>query len=83
MGLNIHNSAAVVKVTAGTQAAAAIGSAGYAVGATSLALASAGTGTIIAGDIIAINGDAATFVGSPRKDQNGTFIPHNEMRRFK
>jgi Lipocalin-like domain len=32
---------------------------------------------------VSINGDDASFVGSPRKDQNGTFSPHMEVKRFK
>jgi hypothetical protein len=32
---------------------------------------------------VAINGDNAEFVGSPRNDQNGTFTPHVEAVRFK
>lgn len=62
-GLAIHNSAQVRKsVTVGTAANATTGSAGYAVGATTIALASAGTGTIIAGDTVTFTGDSEKYV---------------------
>jgi hypothetical protein len=32
---------------------------------------------------VLISGDSASFVGSPRKDQNGMFSPHSEVKRFK
>jgi hypothetical protein len=45
-------------VTAGTGASATTDNAGYAIGATVITLASAGTGTLIVGDLVAITGDA-------------------------
>lgn len=64
MGFALHNSAATkAAVTAGTNnGSAAVNNAGYAVGATTLTLASAGTGTIIAGDIITIAGDTNKYL---------------------
>lgn len=58
-GMNIRESAQIYSVTAGTGASATTNNAGYAVGATVLTLASAGTGTILAGDVISITGDAS------------------------
>jgi len=59
MGLAVHNSYPIAPVTAGTNSGSTTDAAGYAVGATTLTLASAGTGTILAGDILAITGDAS------------------------
>jgi hypothetical protein len=62
-GFMLHNSAQVkTAVTAGTGASATTNTAGYAVGATTITLASAGTGTILAGDIITIAGDSEKYV---------------------
>ena len=52
MGFNIHESGQVRSHTAGTGASATTNNAGYAIGATTLTLASAGTGTILAGDVL-------------------------------
>ena len=62
-GLLVHNSAAVRKsVAAGTGASATTNTAGYAIGATSITLAVAGTGTILTGDSITITGDPEKYV---------------------
>jgi hypothetical protein len=62
-GFMVHESAKVAKsVTAGTGASATTNNAGYAVGATTITLASAGTGTIIAGDIVVFTGDANKYL---------------------
>ncbi len=62
-GLDIHQSQATkVLVTAGTGASGTTTNAGFAVGVTSIALASAGTGTIIPGDIITFTGDTNQYV---------------------
>lgn len=60
--LSLKESAAIVPVTAGTAASATTNNAGYAVGATVLTLASAGTGTILAGDVITFAGDSNKYV---------------------
>lgn len=56
-GLKIRESAQIVTFTKGTAASATTNNAGYAVGATVLTLASAGTGTILAGDVLTFAGD--------------------------
>ena len=63
-GINIHNSNAIQKlVTTGTSNSAGTTDAtGYAIGSTVIALASAGTGTLIAGDIITFAGDTNEYV---------------------
>ena len=62
-GMAIRESAQVKNlVTSGTGASATTDNAGYAIGATTLTLASAGTGTILAGDVIRITGDANQYV---------------------
>ena len=61
-GMPIRQSAQINTHTAGTGASATTDAAGYAVGATTITLASAGTGTILAGDVIAITGDSEKYV---------------------
>lgn len=63
-GFALRNSAQVkTAVTAGTHnSAGTTNTAGYAVGATTITLASAGTGTIIAGDIITFTGDTNKYL---------------------
>lgn len=61
-GVSIRESGQVVVATAGTGASATTNAAGYAVGATVITLASAGTGTILAGDIITFAGDTNKYV---------------------
>lgn len=51
----------VVTHTAGTASGATTDNSGYAVGATTITLASAGTGTILAGDVLTIAGDTQTY----------------------
>lgn len=59
-GMDMRESAQIKTATAGTATTSCTtDNAGYAVGATTLTLASAGTGTIVAGDIITITGDAS------------------------
>lgn len=62
MGLDIRESAQVVTAAAGTGASATTNNAGYAVGATVITLASAGTGAILAGDVITFAGDTNKYV---------------------
>jgi len=61
-GFAIRESAQVKTVAAGTGASATTNTAGYAVGATVITLAVAGTGTLLAGDAIAFAGDTNKYV---------------------
>lgn len=63
-GFDLHNSAQVkAAVTAGTNnGSATTNTAGYAIGATTITLASAGTGSIIAGDIITFANDTNKYL---------------------
>lgn len=61
-GMKVRESAQIVAQTAGTAASATTDNAGYAVGATVITLASAGTGTIVAGDVISFVGDPNSYV---------------------
>ena len=61
-GFNLRESAQIQTTTKGTAASATTDNAGYAVGATVLTLASVGTGTILAGDIITFAGDSNKYV---------------------
>ncbi|AJO79381.1 coat protein [Pseudomonas sp. MRSN 12121] len=60
--LALRQSAQIKTVVSGTGAASTTNAAGYAVGATVITLASAGTGTILAGDVISFAGDANKYV---------------------
>lgn len=72
MGVDLHNSGQVKSAVAvGAMANATTNTAGYAKGATVITLATAGTGTVSAGDIITFAGDtekyivaSATFAGA-------------------
>ncbi|EXF95795.1 hypothetical protein HK44_020620 [Pseudomonas fluorescens HK44] len=75
-GFAIRESAQVKTVIAGTGASATTNTAGYAVGATVITLAVAGTGTLLAGDIITIAGDTNKYVlasGDGDVSNGGTF----------
>lgn len=61
-GFDLRESAAIVTSTAGTASGATTNNAGYAVGATVLTLASAGTGTLVAGDVVTFAGDTNKYV---------------------
>lgn len=61
-GFAVRESAAIVTHTAGTGSSATTDAAGYAIGATVITLASAGTGTILVGDVIVFAGDATKYV---------------------
>lgn len=61
-GFALRESARIVTSTAGTGASATTNTAGYAIGATVITLASAGTGTIVAGDVITFAGDTNKYV---------------------
>lgn len=60
-GFAIRESAQVKTVIAGTGASATTNAAGYAVGATVITLAVAGTGTVLAGDVITFAGDTNKY----------------------
>lgn len=80
MGFQVHNSYPISAVTAGTlDTSGTTDNAGYAIGATTITLASAGTGTILAGDILAIAGDGAAGkyvvkTGDASVANGGTFV---------
>lgn len=61
-GLMIRESGQVRQHTAGTAASSTTNNAGYAVGATTITLASAGTGTFLAGDVVTFAGDTNAYV---------------------
>lgn len=76
-GMSIRESAQVVTSTAGTGASATTDNAGYAIGATTITLASAGTGTIVAGDVITFAGDTNKYVvltGDADVSNGGTVV---------
>lgn len=60
-GFDIHVDNNVKTHTKGTASTATTDNAGYAVGATTITLGSAGTGTILEGDIITFAGDSAKY----------------------
>lgn len=64
-GFSIKESAQSVTHTAGSAAAATTNAAGYAVGATVIGLAAAGTGAFVAGDVVSFAGDANKYVIVP------------------
>lgn len=62
-GLSIKESAGILRPTSGTNnGSASTNNAGYAIGSTTITLASAGTGTILAGDVITFAGDTNKYV---------------------
>lgn len=61
-GMMVRESAQIKTHTKGTASGATTNNAGYAVGATTITLASAGTGTIVAGDVITFAGDTNQYV---------------------
>lgn len=61
-GLMVKESAGIASATKGTGASATTDTAGYAIGATVITLASVGTGTIVAGDVITFAGDTNKYV---------------------
>jgi len=61
-GMPVRESNEINTFTAGTMASATTDNAGYAVGATTLTLATAGTGVVAAGDIITLAGDTNKYV---------------------
>ena len=61
-GFQIRESAQIKSPAVGTASGAKVGTAAHPVGATSIALASAGSGSIVAGDIISFAGDPNYYV---------------------
>ena len=61
-GMPLRESAQIQNSVAGTAASATTDDSGYAVGATVITLASAGTGTIVSGDVISFAGDSEKYV---------------------
>lgn len=81
--LDIHgfaigeSAAAGLNHTKGTGASATTSAAGFAIGATTIALAAAGTGTIVAGDVITFAGDTNKYVvvtGDADTSNGGNFV---------
>lgn len=60
-GIMMKESAGLDTHTAGTASSSTTDAAGYAVGATTITLASAGTGTILAGDVVTFDGDTNQY----------------------
>ena len=60
-GMPLRESAQIVDFTKGTGASATSDSDGYAIGATVLTLDSAGTGTLLAGDVVTFAGDTNQY----------------------
>lgn len=76
-GFRLRESAQIQSTTKGTAASATTDNAGYAVGATTLTLAAAGTGTIVAGDILTFAGDTNKYVvatGNADVSAGGTIV---------
>jgi len=77
-GMAVRESAQIKQaVTIGTAASATTNSAGYAIGSTTITLAVAGTGTLIAGDVITFAGDPNKYVlvsGDADVSGGGTFV---------
>ena len=61
-GMEVRESAQIVTSTAGTASGATVNATGYAVGSTTLTLSSAGTGTLVAGDVVTFAGDTNQYV---------------------
>lgn len=76
-GFQIRESAQISAHTKGTGASATTDNAGYAVGVQTLTLASAGTGTLLAGDVVTFAGDANKYVvttGDTDVSNGGTLV---------
>jgi hypothetical protein len=76
-GFSIKESAGVQTPASGTGASATTNTAGYAIGATTITIASAGTGTILAGDVITFAGDTNKYVvktGDTDVSNGGTIV---------
>lgn len=76
-GLSLRESAQIATATAGTGDSATTDSTGYAIGATTITLASAGTGTILAGDVVTFAGDSNKYIvatGDSDVSNGGTIV---------
>lgn len=78
-GFDIHQSGFVPLHTRGTASSATLTSSDYAVGATTLTLASAGTGTLVAGDMVNVAGENdgiwyGLLSGDTDVSDGGTFV---------
>jgi hypothetical protein len=74
-GFDLHESAQIVTPVAGTGATATTNAAGYAKGTRTITLAAAGTGTVVAGDLIKFAGDTNMYmieVGNGNVSAGGT-----------
>jgi hypothetical protein len=60
-GMDVRESAQIATSTPGTGSAGTTNTTGYAVGSTVITLAAAGTGTVLAGDLITFAGDATKY----------------------
>jgi hypothetical protein len=79
-GFKLRESGQILTSTAGTAAGATTNATGYAVGATIITLASAGTGTLVTGDVITFAGDTNKYViaaGDTDVSNGGTFTLAN------
>lgn len=78
-GFSIKESGQQVDFVAGTAAGATTNAAGYAVGARTITLASAGTGTVKAGDFVTFAGDTNKYgvaIGDADTSNGGTITLH-------
>lgn len=76
-GMAVRESAQINTSTAGTAASATTNTAGYAIGATTITLAAAGTGTIVAGDVVTFAGDTRKYLvvtGDADVSNGGTIV---------
>lgn len=76
-GFDIRESAQIQRPAVGTASGSTTNNAGYALGVTSITLASAGTGTIVAGDVVTFAGDTNKYVvvsGSADVSAGGTLV---------
>ena len=76
-GIQMKESAGIDSHVAGTAANATTDASGYAIGATTITLDSAGTGTIVAGDVVKFAGDESKYVvttGDGDVSNGGTIV---------
>jgi hypothetical protein len=76
-GFAIRESAQIKTHTKGTASGSTTDATGYAVGATTITLASAGTGTILAGDVVTFAGDTNKYIvktGDADVSNGGTIV---------